>query len=152
MDKPHILQVGPYPEWDQGPLDMAYTVHKLFAAENASDMLANVGPFVRAVATRGGLGANAELIDLCPNLEIVAVYGVGYDSVDIDVCRARNIRVTNTPDVLTDDVADLGIAMMLAQSRRIVSAEQWVRKETGLKRVGSRSHGAFPAHELASSV
>jgi len=127
MTKPHILQVGPYPEWDQGPLDAAFTAHRYFEAADKAAFLAEVGPQVRAIATRGELGANAAMIAACPNLEIISVYGVGYDAVDLAAARARGIRVTNTPDVLTDDCADLAVAMMLALSRGVVGAEAWVR-------------------------
>jgi lactate dehydrogenase-like 2-hydroxyacid dehydrogenase len=67
------------------------------------------------------------MIAACPKLEVISVYGVGFDAVDLDACRARGIRVTNTPDVLTNDVADLGVAMMLVQSRGMIGAETWVR-------------------------
>lgn len=127
MTKPQILQMGPYPEWDQLPLEQAFTVHRYFEAADKAALLAKVGPAVRAIATRGELGANAELIAACPNLEVISIYGVGYDAVDLTAARARGIRVTNTPDVLTNDVADLGVAMMLAQSRGMVGADQWVR-------------------------
>lgn len=127
MQKPHILQVGPYPEWDQGPLDEAFTVHRYFEASDKAAFLAEVGPQVRAIATRGELGASKAMLDACPNAEVVSVYGVGYDAVDLNVCRERGIRVTNTPDVLTNDVADLGIAMMLCQSRGMIGAERWVQ-------------------------
>ena len=127
MTAPHILQVGPYPAWDQEPLEAAFTVHRYFEAADKGAFLAEVGPQIRGIATRGELGADAALIAACPNLEIVSVYGVGYDAVDLDACRARGIRVTNTPDVLTGDVADLGVAMMLAQSRGMVGAEAWAR-------------------------
>lgn len=127
MTKPHILQMGPYPEWDQVPLDEQFTVHRYFEAEDKSALLAKVGADIRGIATRGELGANAETIAACPNLEVISVYGVGYDAVNLDACRARNIRVTNTPDVLTKDVADLGVAMMLNQSRGMIGAESWVR-------------------------
>ncbi|NUB45604.1 2-hydroxyacid dehydrogenase [Fertoebacter nigrum] len=127
MTKPQILQVGPYPEWDQGPLDQAFTMHRLFAASDKAAFLATVGPQVRAIATRGELGANAAMIAACPLLEVISVYGVGYDAVDLAACRARGIRVTNTPDVLTNDVADLGVAMMLMQARGMLGAERWVR-------------------------
>ncbi len=127
MAAPHILQVGPYPAWDQEPLEAAFTVHRYFEAADKGAFLAEVGPQIRGIATRGELGADAALIAACPNLEIVSVYGVGYDAVDLDACRARGIRVTNTPDVLTGDVADLGVAMMLAQSRGMVGAEAWAR-------------------------
>ncbi len=127
MTKVDILQVGPYPEWDQGPLDEAFTAHRYYAAADKAAFLAQVGPRVRAIATRGELGATAAMIAACPALQVIAVYGVGYDAVDLAACRARGIRVTNTPDVLTEDVADLGVAMMLAQGRGVVAAEGWVR-------------------------
>jgi lactate dehydrogenase-like 2-hydroxyacid dehydrogenase len=127
MTKPQILQLGPYPEWDQAPLDQAFTMHRLFEATDKAAFLATVGPQVRAIATRGELGANAATIAACPQLEVISVYGVGYDAVDLAACRARGIRVTNTPDVLTNDVADLGVAMMLMQARGMLGAERWVR-------------------------
>ncbi len=127
MSKPHILQVGPYPEWDQAPLDAAFVAHRYFEAADKATFLAEVGPQVRGIATRGELGANAAMIAACPQLEVISVYGVGYDAVDLEACRARGIRVTNTPDVLTNDVADLGVAMMLMQSRGMLGAESWVR-------------------------
>lgn len=127
MNKPVILQVGPYPEWDQRPLDVAYDVRKLFAVEDHDAFLARHGTEVRAIATRGELGANAAMIAACPKCEMISVYGVGYDAVDIGAAKASGIRVTNTPDVLTGDVADLGVAMMLCLSRGMVGAEAWVR-------------------------
>lgn len=127
MAKPHILQVGPYPRWDEEPLNEAFQVHRYFEAEDKPAFLAQVGPQIRGIATRGELGANRAMIEACPNLEIISVYGVGYDAVDLAACRERGIRVTNTPDVLTNDVADLGVGMMLVQSRGMIGAETWVR-------------------------
>ncbi len=127
MTKPHILQVGSYPEWDQGPLDAAFHMHRWWEAADPSVLLAEVGPHVRGIATRGDLGASESMIAACPNLEIIAVYGVGYDAVHMPSCRARGIRVTNTPDVLTEDVADIAVAMLLALVRRVGPAEHWVR-------------------------
>jgi lactate dehydrogenase-like 2-hydroxyacid dehydrogenase len=122
-----VIQLGPYPEWDQAPLDAAFTMHRYFEAGDKAAFVAKVAPSIRAIATRGELGAKRELIDALPRLELISVYGVGYDAVDLDACRARGIRVTNTPDVLTRDVADLGVAMMLVQSRGMIGAERWVR-------------------------
>ena len=127
MAKPDVLQIGPYPAWDQEPLDAAFTMHRLFEAPDKQGFFKAHGNAIRAIATRGELGANRELIESCPNLEIISVYGVGYDAVSLETARQRNIRVTNTPDVLTADVADLGVAMMLCQSRGMVGAERWVR-------------------------
>jgi lactate dehydrogenase-like 2-hydroxyacid dehydrogenase len=127
MAKPDILLVGPYPEWDLEELEAQYNVRKLYEAEDRDAFVQDHAAGIRAIATRGELGASAEMIARLPKLEIVSVYGVGYDAVHLDACRARGIRVTNTPDVLTNDVADLGVAMMLVQSRGMIGAEAWVR-------------------------
>jgi lactate dehydrogenase-like 2-hydroxyacid dehydrogenase len=125
--KPAVLQIGPYPQWDQEPLDAAFAVHRYFEAADRADLLKTVGASIRGIATRGELGASRDMIAACPNLEVISVYGVGYDAVDLAACRERGIRVTNTPDVLTNDVADLGVAMMLCQSRGMIGAERWVK-------------------------
>ncbi|CAN7687437.1 2-hydroxyacid dehydrogenase [Rhizobium sp. LjRoot258] len=127
MLKPEILLVGPYPEWDMVELEKTYQVHKLYEASDTEAFLREQGGNIRAVATRGELGASAALIGKLPKLEVVSVYGVGYDAVDLAACREKGITVTNTPDVLTNDVADLGIAMMLTQSRGMIGAERWVK-------------------------
>lgn len=144
MSKPEILQIGPYPAWDEEPLNDAFTVHRYFEAEDKEAFVKKAGANIRAIATRGELGANRALIASLPNLELISVYGVGYDAVDLDACRERGIRVTNTPDVLTKDVADLGVAMMLVQSRGMIGAETWVRDGSwaakGLYPLKSRVH------------
>lgn len=130
MEKPVILQVGPYPDWDQTPLEAAFDVRRLYEAEDPEAYLATHGSKVRAIATRGELGADARMIAACPACELISVYGVGYDAVDLNAAKARDIQITNTPDVLTGDVADLGVAMMLCASRGMVDAEAWVRSGT----------------------
>ena len=127
MSKPDVLQVGAYPAWDQEPLDARFTMHRMFEATDTAAFLKAHGANIRAIATRGDLGANRDMIEACPRLEIISVYGVGYDAVNLEAARAQNVRVTNTPDVLTDDVADLGVAMMLCLSRGMIGAERWVR-------------------------
>lgn len=137
MPKPHILQVSSYPEWDQTPLDAAYTVHRLWEAADKPAFLAEHGPNIAAIATNGGAGASASLINACPNLKLIAVYGVGYDAVDMALCQSRNIPVTNTPDVLNGDCADLAVGMLLALSRNIPAAEHHARS-------GAWKTAAFP--------
>ena len=127
MAKVEILQVGSYPASDQALLDSEFTVHRYFEAADKAALLAEVGPTVRGIATRGDLGADAAMIAACPKLEVIAVYGVGYDAVDVAACKARGIHVANTPDVLTKDVADLGVAMMVMQARGMRGADAWVR-------------------------
>jgi lactate dehydrogenase-like 2-hydroxyacid dehydrogenase len=128
MKKPEILQIGPYPDWASEALEKHFVVHRYFEAENREALLRERGATVRGIATRGELGADASLIALLPALEIIAIFGVGYDAVDLQAARARDIRVTNTPDVLTGDVADLAMAMMLAAARNVAGAADWVRQ------------------------
>lgn len=124
----HLLQLCPQmPELERA-LAERFTVHRWFEADDPEALLAAHGPEVRAVATGGQLGIANELMDRLPALEIVAINGVGFDKVDLDHARARGVRVTNTPDVLTDDVADLAIGLALAWSRRLVEADRHVRE------------------------
>jgi glyoxylate reductase len=69
-----------------------------------------------------------ETLDLFPNLKIVANYGVGYDTVDVEACAARGVVVTNTPGVLTAATAELAFALLLAVRRRIVAGDRAVRE------------------------
>ncbi|MEM7463074.1 MAG: 2-hydroxyacid dehydrogenase [Pseudomonadota bacterium] len=145
MSKVEILQVGSYPAWDEEPLNEAFVMHRFFEAEDQPAFLKENSENIRGIATRGDLGADRDMINALPNLEIISVYGVGYDAVDVAACRERGIHVTNTPDVLTNDVADLGIAMMLMQSRAMIGAENWVRSgdwvANGMYPLQNRVHG-----------
>lgn len=85
------------------------------------------GPGIRA-AISGGNGIDAATMDATPDLEMIALAVVGYDRVDLDHARARGIAVTNTPDVLTDDVADLAIGLMIAVARRLPRYDLYVRQ------------------------
>jgi len=125
--KPEILLMGAYPLWDRERLDSAYHVHEYWSATNKQALLEKVGGHIRAIATRGEIGASAALMQQLPRLEIVACYGVGTDAIDLDYARQRKIKVTNTPDVLTGDVADMAIALALATSRQIPQGDQHVR-------------------------
>ena len=137
MTKPDVLMVGRYPDWEMPLFERDYVIHKLWLAGDRVRFLSEVGPSIRAIATNGVLGAGAELIDACPKLEIIACFGVGFDAIDLDRAKARGIRVTNTPDVLTEDVADMAFALILASFRRIVEGEAFVRS-------GAWTKGALP--------
>lgn len=127
MEKPTVLQLCAYPEWDQAPLEAAYDIARLDQAADPAGLLSLIGPKVRGIATSGGTGVSTAILAACPAVEIVSVYGVGYDAVDIATCRERGIAVTNTPDVLTGDCADLAVGMVLALARGIVPADHWAR-------------------------
>jgi D-3-phosphoglycerate dehydrogenase len=127
MTKPEILMMGPYPAWDLEDLECNYKVHKLWEATDRAAFLTEVGGTVRAIATRGEIGASAELMKALPRLEIVSCYGVGTDAIDLSHAKVNGIQVTNTPNVLTADVADIGVGLLLAVARQIPQADQYVR-------------------------
>jgi lactate dehydrogenase-like 2-hydroxyacid dehydrogenase len=127
LSKPEILMIGPYPDWDMEPVETTYHVHKLWQSGDRDSLIARHATDIRAIATRGELGAKAELMRRLPNLEIVSCYGVGTDGIDLGYARENNIRVTNTPDVLSGDVADIGIALALAVARQIPAGDAHVR-------------------------
>lgn len=91
------------------------------------DIVAAHGPRIRAIATRGRERTDAALIERLPALEIVANFGVGYDSIDLAAAARRGIVVTNTPDVLDDEVADFTVGLLLATVRRLPQADRWLR-------------------------
>jgi len=110
-------------------LDRRFTCHHLarVPAEERGAFIARVGANVRGVFTSGTVGIDAGLAARLPQLEIVAVHGVGVDAVDFAALAPRAIPVTNTPDVLTDDVADLAVALLLASARRLPMLDRYVR-------------------------
>lgn len=108
-------------------LEGDYTVHRVDGRADLGSLPEAVRGRVRAIATRAGVGAAPELVEALPELEIVAIYGVGTDTVDLEHARARGVRVTNTPDVLTDDVADMALGLALATLRRLCVGDRFVR-------------------------
>lgn len=125
--KPQILQIAPMSPAVEAALGADYQVHRYWQAEDRARFLAEVGPGIRGVATDGHYGIAPEIRAACPGLEIVASYGVGYDNIDTQACKAAGIRVSNTPDVLNDAVAEMTLALMLALCRRLPRADAYVR-------------------------
>jgi lactate dehydrogenase-like 2-hydroxyacid dehydrogenase len=107
-----------------------FTVHTLVGAKDPAALLAEVGPRIRGIA---GGKVSAAMMETLPALEIVANSGVGYDSIDVVAAKARNIRVTNTPNVLNDAVAEVTLGLMIALARRIPQADRFIRDGGWLK-------------------
>ena len=126
--KPEILQIAPMMPHVEAALTAAYDVHRYWEAEDGAALLAGAGPKIRAVATDGHHGVRPEILAALPALEMVASYGVGYDGIDIPACKARGVRVSNTPDVLNDAMAEITVGLMVALCRRIPQADRFVRE------------------------
>lgn len=120
-----ILQTGKLHTSCEAALAEKYTVHKLHEQADPDAWLAANGDRIRAHA---GSGVSADLMAKLPKLEIIAGFGVGYDNIDTKTAKTRNIRVTNTPNVLNDAVAELTIGLMISLARRIPQGDQFVRQ------------------------
>jgi hydroxypyruvate reductase len=125
--KRDVLLVSPIHRGSQAKLEADYAVHRLWEATSRDELFAAVAARTEILVTSGGAGASRVLIERLPKLRLIACFGVGVDAIDLAAARERGIAVTNTPDVLTDDVADLAIGLMLATMRGISAADRYVR-------------------------
>ena len=123
-----ILAISPSADVNQ-QLERSYTCHHAWqvAPEQRAAWLQERAGRIRAVVTTGALGLKRADMDALPALELIAVNGVGLDGIDLDATRARGIAVTTTPNVLTDDVADVALGLLLASARQISLLDRYVR-------------------------
>ncbi|TCV96728.1 2-hydroxyacid dehydrogenase [Biostraticola tofi] len=141
-----VLKQAGLPDALTAELSERYDLYEL--AQLSDSDLAAIAGNVTVVITNGEAVVTREFIGSLPALKLIAVFGVGYDGVDVAAARDHGVAVTHTPGVLTDDVADLAIGLMLTVSRKIVAAQrfieqgnwqaggfQWTRKVSG-KRLG----------------
>jgi lactate dehydrogenase-like 2-hydroxyacid dehydrogenase len=135
--KPEVLKVAKYPPFLDAKLNAAFTIHDMTAASDADAFVASVAPTVRGLCCFGSSVVPGTLIRKLPKLEIIAVVGVGYDGIDLAACKERGVILTNTPDVLTEDVADVALSLVLNTAREFVKAHEYVVS-------GAWSKGAMP--------
>lgn len=126
--KPQVLQLNPIliPAINE-QLASLYQVHKLFELTDKDAWIREHGASIDAAITGGHTGISRSLLEQLPRLKVVAVNGVGTDAVDLDYCRARKLPVTATLGALTEDVADLALALLLAACRNLCAGDRFVR-------------------------
>lgn len=142
--KQKVLKQAYLPDALTAELNERYDLYELAKISEAE--LAAIADEVTVVITNGEAVVTREFIAALPALKLIAVFGVGYDGVDVAAARDCDVQVTHTPGVLTDDVADLAMGLMLATSRKIVAAQkfieqggwqqggfQWTRKVSGAR-------------------
>jgi lactate dehydrogenase-like 2-hydroxyacid dehydrogenase len=137
-DKPDALLIGPPKPIIVDGLTPAFTLHQIDTADDQPDLVAKVAPRVRAIAvsvvTEAVPGA---FMAKLPKLQIVSTFGVGYSHIDAAWAGAHGVTVTNTPEVLTEEVADTALGLLLCTVRELPQADRFVR-------AGSWDNGEFP--------
>lgn len=132
-----LLQNGRLMPRLEEALAREYDVHPLWRERDAAGFLAARGAEFEGLVTSAPVGAGTALVEALPNLRVIASFGVGFETIDLEAAARRGVAVSTTPDVLTDCVADLALGALLAVSRGISAADRFVRR-------GDWTRGKFP--------
>jgi len=127
MEKVDILVPGALPATTLETLAAEFACHRAAGHGEVDAILARDGGRIRGIARGGHFGIDRDLLERMPALEIIANFGVGYDGIDLAACAGRGIVVTNTPDVLTEEVADTALGLLLMTVRELSAAERYLR-------------------------
>ena len=159
MTQPDLIVTAPLPPFLYDPLKRDYRCVDYHASADKPALLKAEGAGIRGLVQGGGTVTPTSLLDALPNLEIISVFGVGYDGVPVDYCKKRGIKVTHTPDVLTDDVADVAVALIMMTGRGFARAERFVRAGDWEKRnlelttkLGSRRVGILGLGRIGKAI
>jgi lactate dehydrogenase-like 2-hydroxyacid dehydrogenase len=126
-EKPDLLLTGPMMPFIEEQLDALFKVHRLAKASDREALIAEIAPRTRAIAHAGAVRIDQALMRKLPKLEIISNFGVGYDSVDAKWAGEHAIVVANTPDVLTEEVADTAVGLLINTVRQLPQAERYLR-------------------------
>ncbi|WP_439572409.1 2-hydroxyacid dehydrogenase [Phreatobacter sp.] len=127
MDKPDLLMTGPMMAMIQEQLAQRFTVHKLWEAEDRDGFIDAVAPKITAVASGSHVICGPALMSRLPNAKIISSFGVGYDHIDAAWAGQNGIVVTNTPDVLNEEVADTALGLLLCTVREFPQTDRYLR-------------------------
>ncbi len=114
-------------------LEASFTIHRGYEAADPDAFVASLAGRVRGIAAGLQTPVDRALIEHLPKVEIIASFGVGYDPIDVKAAAERGIVVTNTPDVLTEEVADTGIGLLLMTVREFSASERYLREGRWVK-------------------
>ena len=154
-----IIVTAPLPPFLYEPLKADYRCHDYLAASDKPGLLVAQSANIRGLVQGGGTVTPTALLDALPALEIISVFGVGYDGVPIEYCKKRGLKVTNTPDVLTDDVADVAVALVMMTGRgfvrlnRFVHAGEWLKRGPELTtKLGGKTVGILGLGRIGKAI
>ncbi|KAF6161655.1 hypothetical protein GIB67_017293 [Kingdonia uniflora] len=127
MESIGVLMTCPMFTYLEDELDKRFKLFRFWTYSEPKHFLSDHSNSIRAVVGSASVGASSDLIESLPKLEIVSSFSVGLDKIDLGKCKEKGIRVSNTPDVLTEDVADLAIGLILSTLRKICESDRYVR-------------------------
>lgn len=137
MKDVNILMLAKAPPIILEGVDQNFTLHRAWEQPDQDAFIREVASDIRGLVPGSHVPVGAAIFDKLPNLEIVSNMGVGYDTIDAKEAGRRGLVVTNTPDVLTDEVADLAVGLLLATVRQLPQVDRYLREGKWLK-------GAYP--------
>jgi len=144
MTKPEIIVMLPIYAPTLAELEREFSVHKLWTARDPGAFVQEVSGRVRGAVTTGALGFSRSSFHALPKLEIVACFGTPHGTVDLAIAKERGVVVTNTPDFITETVADLAMGLLVTVMRRICESDRFLRAGKWLNAAatpGSEVHG-----------
>ncbi len=133
-EKPDLFMAGPMLPMIEESLSDTFTIHHYAKVADKPAFLESIGPKIVAATLGGQAIVNADIMKKMPKLEIVSNFGVGYDTVDVKYAAENGIIVTNTPDVLNEEVADTTLGLMLSTVRELPQAERYLREGKWLQK------------------
>jgi len=137
QQKSRVLILAPVMDSLTEKLEQQFAVDKYFDQQDKQAFLAANGKSILGLVTRGDVGVDNSILECLPDLKVISVFGVGTDAIDLNYTEKNNIHVEITRGVLTDDVADMAMALLLATSRNVCQADKFVRE-------GKWLEGGFP--------
>ena len=127
MKNVDVLMLSPMMPLIMEGIGQAFNLHKAWEAPDRDALIAELAPRIRGLAPGSHYHVDGALMDKLPKLEIIANFGVGYDTVDAAEAGRRGVIVTNTPDVLTEEVADLAVGLLIATVRQLPQVDRYLR-------------------------
>ncbi len=129
MTKPALLSTGLMMPLIADGLEAAFEVHWLNRAQDPTKLIAEVGSRIEAICTGAhtAVATTDAMMAQMPRLKVIGNFGVGYDSIEIPAAAKRGVIITNTPDVLNEEVADTALGLLISTVRDYYKAEAYLR-------------------------
>jgi lactate dehydrogenase-like 2-hydroxyacid dehydrogenase len=129
MSRPVLLSTGLMMPLMVEAISSRFDAHWMHEVPDAEKLIEEIGPRVEAVCTGAHTAVRTTdaMMARMPRLKVIGNFGVGYDSIDIPAAAARGVVITNTPDVLNEEVADIAVGLLIATLREFYRAEEYLR-------------------------